>query len=150
MNWIRSNAPVIEAIAAALTALVAVAALAGVKVQLDRTDALQRAQSARDAFRAHLALSVEHPAFTDPTDACALLTSDRAAAYGAFVEHLLYSAEQMLAIDEGWEPTFTALLPPHAAYLCATDDLSTYTPPLDGILLRFQAGACPATPACGT
>ena len=35
MRWIKDNAPSIEAIAALITALVAVAALIGVKLQLD-------------------------------------------------------------------------------------------------------------------
>ncbi|MGI3187258.1 hypothetical protein [Nioella aestuarii] len=99
MGWFRRNTAVVEAGAAAVTALVAVAALVGVKLQLDAADEIQRAQSARDAYRAPLALAVAHPGLADPPDACALMGSQNGASYAAFVDHLLYSAEQMLTVD---------------------------------------------------
>jgi hypothetical protein len=150
IDWLKRNAAAIEAVAATLTALVAVLALVGIKLQLDAADRLQRAQSARDAFRAHLVLSVERPAYAYPADACALLISAEGPAYGAFVEHLLYSAEQMLSVDPDWGRVFAGQLEPHAAYLCSFDDLSDYEPALVAVLTRVQAEHCPTTPACGT
>jgi len=148
MTWLRRHAPVIEAGAAVVTALVAAIALIGVKLQLDAADAVQRAQSARDAYRAHLVLSVEHPAFNDPVDACALMASEQGAAYGAFVDHLLYSAEQMLTTADGWAETFADQLAPHATYLCS--DLTDWgaSAPLDQLLQDFRAQTCPVTPHC--
>lgn len=57
LSWISRNAASIEAAPAFVTAMVAVAALIGVKFQLDEADRLQKAQSAREAYRAHLPLA---------------------------------------------------------------------------------------------
>ena len=89
MSWFNRNAHAIEACAAMLTALVAVAALIGVKVQLDEADRLQREQSAREAYRAHLAMTATLPDFADPQDGCELLASPNGGSYVAFVDHLL-------------------------------------------------------------
>lgn len=66
MSWLSRNAPSIEAMAAVVTALVAAAALVGVTVQLDEADRLQKEQSAREAYRAHLALAATLPQFALP------------------------------------------------------------------------------------
>lgn len=47
MSWLKRNAEAVEALAANVTALVAIAALIGVKFRLDETDRVQREQSAR-------------------------------------------------------------------------------------------------------
>ncbi|MGB3317334.1 MAG: hypothetical protein WBB85_23365 [Albidovulum sp.] len=148
MSWLSRNAPAFEAVAATVTALVALAALVGVKIQLDEADRLQRLQSARDSYRAHLALAVEHPAFARPADACTLTASDKGAAYAAFVDHLLYSAEQMLAASDGWEETFLDQLAPHATYLCSAGGPVGETEETAEILTRFRDSACVAVPDC--
>lgn len=149
MRWLRRNAEVIEAGAALVTALVAIAALVGVKVQLDASDMQQRAQSARDSYRSHLTLAVAHPRLAAPADVCAILTSPQAIAYEAFVDHLLYSAEQMLEIGEGWEPTFLSELAPHAEYLCQSDGPTGDTAAMIALLARFRAETCAEVPPCG-
>lgn len=148
MSWLSRNAPSVEACAALVTACVAVAALIGVKVQLDETDRLQMAQSAREAFRAHLALAATLPQFARPENSCALMTSDQGGSYVAFVDHLLYSAEQMLVVGEGWNATFLTELEPHGDYLCsasaplgATDETAT-------LLSSFRQNSCTKQPAC--
>ena len=63
MSWWSRNAASVEAIAATVTACVAVAALVGVKRQLDTVEQQQQARSARDAYRAfvdRLLYSAEH------------------------------------------------------------------------------------------
>ncbi len=66
MSWLSRQAETIEAAAATLTALVAVAALIGVKFQLDETERLQKAQSARETYRAHLALAAPPQTLRSP------------------------------------------------------------------------------------
>ena len=100
MKWLSANASVVEAIAALITAAIAVLALVGVKYQLDAAEDLQRAQSARDAYRSHLVLAVNNPKLASPKDACSLSEGEDLAAYSAFVDHLLYSAEQMLEVEK--------------------------------------------------
>ncbi|MGX9355363.1 hypothetical protein ACS3SW_09430 [Roseobacteraceae bacterium S113] len=148
MSWWGRHAESIEAAAAAVTALVAVAALVGVKLQLDANDALARAQSARDAYRAHLALAVAHPEYAAPLAGCDVMQTPQAGAYYAFVDHLLYSAEQMLEVGEGWESTYLELLAPHEAYLCSTDGPTGDTDVTARLLAQYRVTSCPATPAC--
>ncbi len=149
MSWLSRNAPQIEACAAVVTALVAVVAIVGVKIQLDAADDLQRAQSARDAYRAHLSLATSHGDLARPANACTLLAGPQGGAYIAFVDHLLYSAEQMLAVSEGWEPTFLDQLEPHIEYLCAADGPRGETEATIRLLTQFRTSECPDTPTCG-
>ncbi|MCK0149712.1 hypothetical protein MWU54_06735 [Marivita sp. S6314] len=148
MRWVSQHAPVIEAVAALVTALVAVAALVGVVIQLQAADQLSREQSARDAYRNHLALAATQPGFAQPQNACALMSGPNAKSYTAFVDHLLYSAEQMLAVEEGWDTTFLNALDPHAVYLCSEQSPDGADPNLAALLSRFWAERCDATPTC--
>ena len=148
MSWFSRHAESIEAGAALTTAVVAIVALVGVKFQLDAADRLQQAQSARDAYRAHLALASSLPQYARPQDACSLITSDQGGGYEAFVDHLLYSAEQMLAVSEGWEATFLSELSVHTDYLCSGDAPLGETDDTVQLLNTFRANTCPATPAC--
>jgi hypothetical protein len=148
MNWLRKNAEVVEAVAACITALVALSALIGVKFQLDATEKLQLAQSARDTYRTHLALAVTHADFAAPLDGCAILSSDRVGGYAAFVDHLLYSAEQMLVVEDGWEGTFMDQLSSHVDYLCSVDGPKGETEKTAALLTQFRGLECPAKPRC--
>jgi hypothetical protein len=148
MSWLEKHSAAIQTASAALTALIALAALIGIKVQLDASDEIQRSQSAREAFRSHLALATGLPAFAAPADGCALLASDQEGAYVAFVDHLLYSAEQMLDVQDGWENTFMEELKPHAAYLCSADAPHAESDQMSNLLDRFRQSACTAQPAC--
>lgn len=147
MNWFSRNAETIEAVAAVFTALVALGALIAVKYQLDAADLQQRAQSAREAYRGHLALAVATPQFAKPADACALSSGREAGSYTAFVDHLLYSAEQMLSVEPGWEATFNEALSPHASYFCS-DVATDYTPELNRLLQQFRGRQCSQVKAC--
>ncbi len=148
MSWLARNAPAIEAASALVTAFVAMAALVGIKFQLDAADKIQKAQSAREAYRSHLALAAATPEFAEPENACTILGGEKAGAYSAFVEHLLYSAEQMLDVEQGWESTFDGALQPHAAYVCVQDRRSVGPDRLDVFIARFKAQNCPTTPSC--
>jgi hypothetical protein len=148
MNWLSRNAPSVEAVAASITAVTAILAVAGVIVQLRAADATSRAQSAREAYAAHLALAVANPEFAAPPDACALATSARGAAYQAYLDHLLYAAEQMLAVEDGWDETFTAALEPHTAMLCSAGAAAGAAPDLMAVLAGFRADACPDVTPC--
>jgi hypothetical protein len=148
MSWLSRHAPSVEAVAATMTALVAVAALIGVKFQLDEADRLQKAQSAREAYRSHLALAATLPQLAQPNDACQLIQSDQAGAYASFVDHLLYSAEQMLDVSEGWEETFLTQLAVHGDYICAVDGPVGETEDTVRLILRFKSLSCPALTTC--
>lgn len=146
MNWFNRNAAALEAGAACVTAIVALAALIGVKVQLDEGDRLARAATARDAYRGHLALAVANPAFAQP-DLCTL-DETSVVAYQSFVDHLLYSAELMLETEEGWATVFSEQLAPHAAYLCMADAPRGDTTAVISLLANFKASHCEGVTLC--
>ena len=147
-GWFKRNAEAIEAASALVTALVAVAALVGVKLQIDASDRSQALQSARGAYLAQQALSVQFPKFVEPEDACALLASPEGAAYEAYVTHLIFTAEQTLAVQSGWEPTFLEELAPHAEFVCRNLATMNAGAELQLLLGDFAAAHCPAVPAC--
>ncbi|WP_170403452.1 hypothetical protein [Ruegeria arenilitoris] len=148
MEWWAKNAKSIEALAAVVTVFIAISALIGAKVQLDRHDQIQREQSARDAYRAHLALATAQPQYARPLDACSLVQSAEGGAYVAFVDHLLYSAEQMLAVEEGWSTTFSERLSYHSDYLCS--EFAPHIPvgEVGRLVQRFGIDRCPADLSC--
>ncbi len=148
MNWLSRNAASVEAVAASITAATAILAVAGVIVQLRAADTTSRAQSAREAYAAHLALAVSNPEFAAPADACTLAVSAKGAAYQAYLDHLLYAAEQMLAVEDGWDETFDAALAPHTAMLCNAGAAAGSAPDLLAVLAGFRAQTCPGITPC--
>ncbi|MBC9246122.1 hypothetical protein H4P12_05215 [Paracoccus sp. 11-3] len=148
MSWLSRHATAIQTASAAATVLVAVAALIGVKLQLDGADRVQREQSAREAYRSHLALATGLPAFAAPQDACALMASEQEGAYIAFVDHLLYSAEQMLAVSDGWDASFRDELLPHRDYLCSAAAPKGDTQEIIALLAQFRDVECAPTSGC--
>lgn len=148
MNWLNRNAGAVEAGAAVLTAFIALGALFAIKYQLDASDRVQRAQSARDAYRSHLALASNKPEFADPQDACGLMKGGRSVSYEAFVDHLLYSAEQMLEVETGWQPTFIEALKPHSVYMCSRNGPKGGTLLMSALIESFQTDVCKPDLAC--
>lgn len=148
MSWLGRNAKQVEAVAASVTALAAVAALIGVSLQLAEADRLAREQSARASYRGHLALAVAHPQLAAPADACLLLNGPQGGSYVAFIEHLMYSAEQTLDVAEGWEASYLEQLAPHAPYLCAADGPIGETEAVARLLARFRAASCAEVTPC--
>ncbi|NBN65184.1 hypothetical protein [Pannonibacter tanglangensis] len=148
MRWLTRHAAAINAAAALVTAVTALGALLAVKVQLDEADRLQRLQSARDAYRAHLTLAISSPEYARPDDACALLSGPKAAAYEAFVDHLLYSAEQMLESEPHWEATFNGLLSEHPELVCSMQEAGDDGSAMQQLITRFRQSQCSAVVAC--
>jgi hypothetical protein len=146
--WLKRNASAVEAGSALATAMVAIAALVGVKLQIDASDRAQALQSARAAYLAQQALSVQYPKYADPEDACALLASSDGAAYEAYVTHLLFTAEQTLATQNGWEQTFEYEMQPHQTYICGNLEQINATTELHDLIGRFAATHCATVPAC--
>ena len=147
MSRLRQNAPVIEALASLLMALVAALALIGVKLQIDAQDRTAREQSAREIYREFLAITVANPTLAAP-DACMGLTGPENPAYDAYLEYLLYTAEQTIALDADWEPTIAQWFDNHAPVLCAIEDWSGYTPEVEALVKRSRVEICTDVPAC--
>lgn len=148
MNWLSRHSAAIQTASAIVVAIAAIAALIGVKMQVDGADRVQREQSAREAYRSHLALATGLPAFAAPQDACALIGSEQEGAYVAFVDHLLYSAEQMLSVSDDWDASFRDELLPHRDYLCSADAPKGDTEEMITLLAQFRDTECVAASAC--
>lgn len=148
MEFLNRNAPAIQAISAIATVVIAVGALLGVKYQVDSTDAIQRQQSARDIYREFLNLSISNPDLAQP-DVCALEKSPRAAAYDAYVEYLLYTSEQLLAVDASFQPTLEQTLLPHAKAVCVIENDGSYSPDVVNLLSVFKTKHCANVTPCG-
>ncbi len=148
-RWLDRHASAIQAFAALATLLVAIAALIGIKVQINASARLQQEQSSRDIYREFLNLSVGKPEFADP-DYCAISHGTQAGAYENYVEYLLYTSDQLLAVSPDWEPTLTEHLAAHREFLCGPADWSDDSPEVQGLMARFKAKHCKGfVSACG-
>jgi hypothetical protein len=138
---LQEYAPAIQAACAIITALLTLAAVVGVKLQIDASARQQREQSARDIYREYLNLSISRPELADP-DYCKLMSGPQQEAYMSYVEYLIYTSEQLLASDPEWESGLSIRLNDHRQQLCQIEDWSPYTPSVQGMMTRFQAKSC--------
>lgn len=147
-DWFGRHHQAISAISAFFTAILALAALVGVKLQIDGAERIQSEQSARDIYREYLNLSVQKPEFAAP-DYCAIAKSGQLAAYQAYVDYLLYTGEQVLSVNPDWSETIDAALKPHAAYLCDSGaDEPDPDPAVNALVIKLRAGQCAQVTPC--
>lgn len=138
----------LQAASAVITALAAVLALIVIPWQLREAERLQQAQSARDIYRDFLNLTVQKPEVAT-TDLCQTTDTRERVAYEAYVDHLLYTAEQVLEVSADWQAPMQAQINRHRPYLCSwTDtDLADFSEPV-GALLGAARQGCSSTKAC--
>ncbi|MEY2927254.1 MAG: hypothetical protein RL367_1731 [Pseudomonadota bacterium] len=148
ISWFDKHGNAVQGIGTLVTAAIALAALIGVKVQIDSSARLQQEQSARDIYREFLNLSISKPEFADP-DYCAIKGGPQAAAYQNYVDYLLFTSEQMLSVSPEWEPALIDHLIPHADYICGISDWSSYPETVQSMVGRFKSRICTKTvPQC--
>ncbi len=147
MRFFSQHSAAIQAIAGLLTVLLAAFALLGVKWQIDAADRIQKAQSARDIYREFLNISIANPDFSQP-DYCALSKGPRLGAYESYVDYLMYTAEQLLAVDAEWSPVFKQALLPHKGAICDITDKSGYAQDVRVLIEQFQQQNCQAIETC--
>lgn len=145
LGWFDKHGSAIQGIGTIATACIAIAALIGVKVQIDAASRAAQEQSARDIYREFLNLSISKPEFADP-DYCAIMGGPQSAAYQNYVEYLLYTSEQMLSVSPEWESALTDHLSAHKDYICAHVNWSSYPANVENMVLRFRSRSCPAKP----
>ena len=148
LAWFERNNKAVTAISGVLTAILALGAIVGVKVQIDGTARIQREQSARDIYREFLSLSVQKPEFAVP-DYCVLSKSSQFAAYQAYVDYLLYTGEQVLSVDSDWSATIDEALKPHALYLCDIEEGETYPDTdVEALVNKLRVAECAKAKPC--
>lgn len=144
MQWFERHSTALQGMGALVTAVAAVAALIGIKIQIDASAQQQQEQSARDIYREFLNLSVNKPEFAEP-DYCSISNGPNAAAYEDYVSYLLYTTEQMLNTSAEWETTMDEHLIRHRDYICTQQNWSAEAPEVQSLIARFQANHCVAT-----
>ena len=117
-NWLTRNAPALEAMAAIATAFAALTALVLIPYQVAQADRIQRDQTAREIYREFLNLTVQKPEVAN-SDYCTLKDEAQRIAYSAYVEYLLYTAEQMIDTSDEWQKPMANYLAEHKSYLCS-------------------------------
>ena len=145
--WLKRNAVAIQAATGILTILFALAALMGVKMQIDAAAQLQREQSARDIYREYLNLGIARPEFARP-DYCAIIGTPQEAAYESYVDYMLYTAEQAIEADPDWVPVFDRNIGQHGAYICAVSDWQDFGPDTRRLIDRFRNRQCQTVRRC--
>jgi hypothetical protein len=121
LRWFETRAKAFQSLAALATTIIALAALVGVKLQIDASARLQQEQSARDIYREFLALSISQPRFATP-DYCAIEGTTDEAGYDHYVQYMLYTSEQILSVRPDWEPTLEEHLHSHKELICSESD----------------------------
>ena len=147
MSWLKNNSRALQSISAILTVLLALAALFGIKIQLDGSAAIQREQSAKDIYREFLNLSIQNPELAMP-DYCELKDGLPAAKYENFVGYMLYTSEQVLDIDNSWKPVVGELFKTHSAIICDIDNLAEYSLSVSKLISTHQSSQCNSRPTC--
>jgi hypothetical protein len=146
--FLTRHALVLQAGGALVTAVAAVLALIVVPWQIGAADRLQQAQSARDIYRDFLNLTVQKPEVAS-TDLCQVGDAAARVAYEAYVDHLLYTAEQVMDVSEDWTAPMQAQLDRHRPFLCSWEasDLEAFSTPVAG-LLKGTLGNCSGVKVC--
>lgn len=141
ISWFDKHGNAVQGIAAIITVLIAVSALVGVKVQIDASAKTQQVQSARDIYREFLTLSISKPEFAEP-DYCAIKGTPQEAAYKYYVDYLLYTSEQMLAVSPDWEAALSEHLEAHAEYICGVPNWFNYPETVGGMMSKVRSKVC--------
>jgi hypothetical protein len=149
IGWFDRHGNAVQGISAMATALIALSALVGVKVQIDAAAKSQQEQSARDIYREFLSLSISKPEFSEP-DYCVIKGGPQEAAYKNYVDYLLYTSEQMLSVSAEWEGALSEHLAAHEQYLCGVSDWSGYPENVEALVNRIKSKVCAkAVTDCG-
>jgi hypothetical protein len=144
IHWLDTHAGAIQALTALLTVLFAIAALVGVKLQIDASARQQREQSAREIYREFIRFSAEKPDLAAP-DYCAIAATETEVddiQYENYLQFQLYMSEQMLDELPDWEATLAGHLEPHREYLCSRSDWKGDSADVQALIGRFKAKQC--------
>lgn len=119
-NWLNRHATLLATISAIATAMAALTALVVVPWQIGQADLIQRDQTAREIYREFLNLTMQKPELAT-ADYCALEGATQRSAYSAYVDYLLYTAEQMVETSADWRAPMASYLSDHKAYFCSAN-----------------------------
>lgn len=146
-NWLTRNTEPLQAVGAIATAFAALTALVVIPYQVAQADRIQRDQTAREIYREFLNLTVQKPELASARY-CALSDPNQITAYTAYIDYLLYTAEQMIDTSPDWRAPMASYLGDHMGYLCRADIWDAQSPDIKDLLADL-ALTCKAEHQCG-
>ncbi len=132
----------VTAIAAAVTAVVAIYAVCVAKRQINASNRSQKEATAIEVYSGYLKLAIDHPE-ESRRDKCKLeeRVSVSAPKYDAFVTYLLFAAEEVLNLvpdDQEWRRALKIDLSHHKEFFRSDaykkEDFESYIPPLRDLI----------------
>lgn len=144
-DWLIRNSEPLQAVGALATAFAALTALVVIPYQVNQADRIQRDQTAREIYREFLNLTVQKPELAT-ADYCALTDPKSIAAYSAYADYLLYTADQMVETSPAWRGTMASYLKAHMSYLCSPE-IREANDDVDGLVADLGLSCTPAN-AC--
>ena len=146
-DWLGRNSDRLQALGGLVTALAALAALVIVPAQIASADRIQRDQTAREIYREFLNLTVQRPELAR-ADYCALKDPRERTAYEAYVDYLLYTAEQLTESSPDWRGPMAGYLADHRSFICSKADWGDYSEGVVDLVKGVRADCTPAD-MCG-
>jgi len=145
-DWLIRNSEALQALGAMATAFAAMTALVVIPYQVAQADRIQRDQTAREIYREFLNLTVQKPELAN-ADYCALKDPGQTTAYAAYVEYLIYTAEQMIDTSPEWRTPMASYLGDHMSYLCSQGVWDAQSKEIKGLIAEL-ALSCEAEKLC--
>lgn len=146
-NWLVRNAEPLQAVGAIATAFAALTALVVIPYQVAQADRIQRDQTAREIYREFLNLTVQKPELAN-ANYCALTDPKEQTAYSAYVDYLLYTAEQMIDTSADWKAPMASYLADHMSYICSAGVWDAQSDDIKDLVAEL-ALTCEAQHQCG-
>lgn len=147
LAWLNRHSAALEALGGIATAFAALTALIVIPYQVAQSDRIQRDQTAREIYCEFLNLTVQKPELAN-ADYCALKDANQTTACAAYVECLLYTAEQMIDTSPDWRAPMASYLKDHMPYLCSTGIRDAQSPDIRDLVAEL-ALTCEAKHRCG-
>lgn len=142
-NWLIRNTEPLQAVGALATAFAALTALVVIPYQVAQADRIQRDQTAREIYREFLNLTVQKPELAS-ANYCAMKDNTQITAYAAYVEYLLYTAEQMIDTAPAWRAPMAGYLAAHMPYLCDPQNREAQAPDIKALIAELALSCQPA------
>ena len=146
LAWLNRHSAALEALGGIATAFATLTALIVIPYQVGQSDRIQRDQTAREIYREFLNLTVQKPELAN-ADYCALQDVNQTTAYAAYVEYLLYTAEQMIDTSPEWRGPMASYLEDHMPYLCTESIWDAQSPDIRDLVADL-ALTCEAAHQC--
>lgn len=142
LAWLNRHSAALEALGGIATAFAAITALIVIPYQVSQSDRIQRDQTAREIYREFLNLTVQKPELAN-ADYCTMTDANQTTAYAAYVEYLLYTAEQMIDTSPDWRAPMASYLEDHMPYLCSTGIWDAQSPDIKDLVTELALTCTP-------